>query len=73
MAIKIPKVFVKLFLFIIQNINDNHIALVCKGYNEEYDNYTALYWNDDKDLDLKDETYRDFQIWLSPKYSTNHI
>ena len=40
------------------------IIVVCKGYNEDYDNYTELVWEDDKDLDFYDrETYPQFQLW----------
>ncbi len=41
------------------------IIVVCKGYNEDYDNYTELVWEDDKDLDFYDkDTYPQFQLWL---------
>jgi hypothetical protein len=43
----------------------NKIIVVCKGYNEDYDNYTELVWEDDKNLDFYDkETYPQFQLWL---------
>ena len=42
------------------------IIVVCKGYNEDYDNYTELVWEDDKDLDFyNNETYIQFQLWFS--------
>jgi len=41
------------------------MIVVCKGYNEDYDNYTELVWEDDKDLDFYDrETYPEFQLWI---------
>lgn len=41
------------------------ILVVCKGYNEDYDNFTELVWEDDKDLDYHDkETYPQFQLWI---------
>lgn len=43
----------------------NQVIVVCKGYNEDYENYTELVWEDDKDLDFYDkETYPQFQLWL---------
>ncbi len=38
---------------------------MCKGYNEDYDNFTELIWDDDKDLNFSDrDTYPQFQLWL---------
>lgn len=38
---------------------------MCKGYNEDYENFTELVWEDDKDMDFYDEgTYPQFQLWL---------
>ena len=43
----------------------NQAIVVCKGYNEDYENFTELVWEDDKDLDFYDkETYPQFQLWL---------
>ncbi len=40
------------------------ILVVCKGYNEDYENFTELVWEDDKYLDWYDhETYPQFQLW----------
>jgi len=41
------------------------ILVVCKGYSEDYGNFTELVWEDDKDLDFYDkETYPQFQLWI---------
>jgi len=41
------------------------ILVVCKGYNEDYDNFTELVWGDDSGLDFYDkETYPQFQLWI---------
>lgn len=41
------------------------ILVVCKGYNEDYENFTELVWEDDKYLDWYDyETYPQFQLWI---------
>ena len=41
------------------------ILVMCKGYNEDYDNFTELVWKDDKDLDFYDrDTYPRFQLWI---------
>ncbi|HPS65180.1 MAG TPA: hypothetical protein PK447_06370 [Ignavibacteria bacterium] len=50
-------------MFFTKFFNDKTIVLVCKGYNEEFDMFTGLYWDDDKDLDLSDLNYSDFQLW----------
>lgn len=43
-----------------------HILVVVKGYNEDYDNFTELVWDDDKDLDFFDrDTYPQFQLWIN--------
>ncbi|OHB20983.1 MAG: hypothetical protein A2666_00530 [Parcubacteria group bacterium RIFCSPHIGHO2_01_FULL_47_10b] len=47
-------------------LNPFHRMLVmCKGYNEDYENFTELVWQDDKNLDFYDKvTYPEFQLWL---------
>lgn len=51
---------------IILRLNPFYCALVmCKGYNEDYENFTELVWEDDKNLDFYNrETYPEFQLWL---------
>jgi len=45
-----------------------HFLVMCKGYSEDYDNFTELVWRDDKDLDFFDkETYPEFQLWIFRK------
>ncbi len=40
------------------------VLIMCKGYNEDYKNFTELVWEDDKYLDFYDkETYPQFQLW----------
>jgi hypothetical protein len=41
------------------------MLLVCKGYSEDYELFTELYWDEDKELDFNSDTqYQDFRIWL---------
>ena len=41
------------------------ILVMCKGYSEDYDNYTELVWKDDYNLGFNDrETYPEFQLWI---------
>jgi len=41
-----------------------HFIVVCKGYNEDYQNFTELVWQDDKYLCFFDrKTYPKFQLW----------
>jgi hypothetical protein len=62
MSIKIHPFVAKLIL----RLNPfNRILVVCKGYNDDYENFTELIWEDDKDLDFCDrEAYPEFQLWL---------
>ncbi len=63
-SIKIAKRLVKIFLFVSRFFSDNNFVVVCKGYGEDEENYTGLYWDDDKDIYLRDDTYYDFQLWF---------
>lgn len=65
--INISRRIVKTILFLSKFFNDNYFIVVCKGYGEDDENYTGLYWNEDKDLDFSEEIYSDFQIWYSIK------
>ena len=41
-----------------------HVFVMCKGYSEDYENFTELVLKDDKYLDFYDqETYPEFQLW----------
>lgn len=38
---------------------------MCKGYSEDYSNFTELVWKDDNDLEFYDkEIYPQFQLWI---------
>ena len=38
---------------------------MCRGYSEDYENFTELVWDEDKDLEFYDrETYPQFQLWV---------
>lgn len=62
MEIPLSPVFAKLIL----RFNPlRRVFVMCKGYSEDYENFTELVWKDDKDLDFYDrETYSEFQLWL---------
>ena len=61
--ITISPFFAKLIL----RFNPFHRMLVmCRGYNEDYKNFTELVWEDDKNLDFSDhQSYPQFQIWFT--------
>jgi len=63
-SININKRIAKPILYLSKFFNDNYFILVCKGYNEDDDNYTGLYWDEDKDLYFLDKCYTDYQIWF---------
>lgn len=60
--IYIPKILIKVILWFTQFFNDNKLVLVCKGYGDDWDYYTGLYWNEDKNADFNG--YEDFQLWV---------
>lgn len=48
------------------------VLIMCKGYNEDFENFTELIWQDDKDLDFYDtEDYPQFQLWIIRKSIQN--
>ena len=63
MEIRLSPFFAKLILRL------NHfkrLMVVCRGYNEDDENFTALVWEDDKNLNFYDRIdYPEFQLWLS--------
>ena len=52
---------------LILRINPFHRLLVmCKGYDEDYESFTELVWEDDKYLDFYyREAYSEFQLWFT--------
>lgn len=41
------------------------VMVMCRGYNEDLENFTELVWEDDKHLEFYNrETYPEFQLWL---------
>lgn len=62
MAININSFLAK---FILRLNPFKKLLVVCRGYSEDYINFTELVWDDDKDLDFYDkETYPQFQLWM---------
>ncbi len=42
------------------------ITVMCRGYNEDTEQFTELVWADDADLDFEDRvSYPEFQLWVS--------
>lgn len=62
MAFPLSPFLAKLILF----VNPlSRIIVVCRGYNEDYRNFTELVWVDDKYLDFYDQAlYPEFQLWI---------
>ena len=41
------------------------IKVMCRGYNDDDENFTELVWEDDKHLCFKDRiSYPEFQLWI---------
>jgi hypothetical protein len=61
MAINLSSIWAKIIL------RFNHctrLMVMCRGYGEDFENFTELVWEDDKDLDFADrESYPQFQLW----------
>lgn len=42
----------------------NHFRVMCLGYEEDFEQFTELVWEDDQDLDFCDQdSYPEFQLW----------
>ncbi len=65
MEIKVSRILVKPILILFNILGIQKIILVCKGYGEDYELFTGLSWEEDKELDFVNDTqYEDFRIWL---------
>ena len=62
--INVPRLIIKPLLWFTHFFSDNNLVLVCKGYGDDYEMYTGLYWQDDKSIDFSEKCYEDFQLWL---------
>lgn len=63
MAINLSPFWARLLLRL--NFLAPQVLVMCRGYGEDFENFTELVWNDDKDLDFADsETYPQFQLWV---------
>jgi len=62
MEIKLSPFSAKLIL----RINPfNHILVVCRGYSDDYENFTELVWIDDKYLEFYNKKdYPEFKLWI---------
>ncbi len=51
---------------ILKQNTSHEILVMCRGYNEDTEQFTELVWLDDADLDFEDEAcYPEFQLWVS--------
>jgi hypothetical protein len=61
MEIKLSPFFAKIIL---QFNPFNRLKVMCRGYDEDFENFTELVWQDDKYLDFTDQkSYPQFQLW----------
>ena len=60
--ISILKFLVKPTIWLSQFLDENYFVLVCKGYDDDWENFTGIYWQDDKENCL---VYKDYKIWVS--------
>ncbi len=40
------------------------ITVMCRGYNEDTEQFTELVWPEDADLDFNQASYPEFQLWV---------
>lgn len=65
MIINLSPFCAKIILRIIPYQFSHRVLLMCRGYNEDFENFTELVWEDDESLDFYDaESYLEFQLWL---------
>ncbi|HEX9722198.1 MAG TPA: hypothetical protein VGA53_02945 [Candidatus Paceibacterota bacterium] len=65
MEITINPFLAKLILRTTPYSLSHRILVMCRGYNEDYQNLTELVWQDDKNLDFSDrKSYPQFQLWF---------
>lgn len=65
MEMPLSPFFAKCILRIIPYRFSHRLLVVCRGYNEDFENFTELGWQDDKYLNFADrESYPQFQLWL---------
>lgn len=57
LQISIFKFLVKPILWFSHFLNDNYFVLICKGYDDDFENFTGIYWRDDKENCLNYEEY----------------
>ncbi len=51
---------------ILKHNTSSAITVMCRGYNEDTEQFTELVWPEDADLDLNDQvSYPEFQLWVS--------
>ena len=63
--LKVPRWTVKALLWFTQFFRDNRLLLVCKGYGDDCEFYTGLYWSEDKNIDFFERYYEDFRLWIN--------
>ncbi len=62
MEINISPTFAKILLRLNPFVR---LKVMCRGYSEDFKNFTELVWEDDRDLDFYDrEVYPEFQLWF---------
>ena len=64
MTIKLNRNIVRTVLFLTHIFPENLVLIMCKGYGDDHELYTQLCWDEDNDLDFKnDKQYYDFELW----------
>jgi hypothetical protein len=64
MSFEIPifKFLVRPILWFSQFFNENSFILVCKGCDDDWEFFTGIYWQDDRENCLD---YEDYKIWIN--------
>jgi len=65
MEVKVSRRFAKPILFLFKILGCQKMLVVSKGFGIDYELFTELFWDEDKELDFNNDTqYQDFRIWL---------
>jgi hypothetical protein len=64
MNIPVPRFMAHFLLWLSQFFHERYFLLLCMGYGDDHEMYTALYWDDDRDFCFGNPQYYDFRLWL---------
>jgi hypothetical protein len=61
--VAIFRIIFRPLLWLTKFFNDEKAVVVCKGYGDDWNYYTGLCWEEDKNIDFSE--YSNFRLWLN--------